>query len=61
MMVGAKTVVRTELTAQLEEQGYIEQIMSLIKEKNTPMKIKVAGVEVLKVRDRDRPPIALAS
>mgnify|MGYP001484692837 CR=1 FL=1 len=34
MMVGAKTAVRTELTAQLEEQGYIEQVMALLKEKN---------------------------
>jgi hypothetical protein len=49
MMVGSKTAVRTELTAQLEEQGYIEQVMSLLKEKNTPMPMKVAGVEVLKV------------
>ena len=55
MMVGSKTAIRTELTAQLEEQGYIEQIMSLIKEKNTPMPMKVAGVEVLKVRPTDRP------
>ena len=53
MMIGAKTAVRTELTAQLEEQGYIEQIMSLLKEKNTPMPMKVAGVEVLKVHKTD--------
>ena len=50
MMVGSKTAVRTELTAQLEEQGYIEAVMALLKEKNTPMPMKVAGVEVLKVR-----------
>ena len=49
MMVGSKTAVRTELTAQLEEQGYIEAVMALLKEKNTPMPMKVAGVEVLKV------------
>eukprot|EP01052_Picozoa_sp_SAG31_P006407 SAG31_NODE_294_length_18242_cov_28.418949_19_plen_83_part_00 len=49
-MGGAKSSVRTELVAQLEEQGYIETIMSLLKEKNTPMPIKVAGTEVLKVR-----------
>ena len=55
MMVGSKTAIRTELTAQLEEQGYIEQIMSLLKEKNTPMPMKVAGVEVLKVRPTDQP------
>jgi DnaJ family protein C protein 13 len=48
MMVGSKTAVRTELTAQLEEQGYIEAVMALLKEKNTPMPMKVAGVEVLK-------------
>jgi hypothetical protein len=48
MMNGAKPSVRTELVAQLEEQGYIESIMSLLKQKNTPMPVKVAGTEVLK-------------
>ena len=56
MMVGSKTAVRTELTAQLEEQGYIEQVMSLLKEKNTPMPLKVAGVEVFKVSHTSHPP-----
>jgi len=56
MMVGSKTAVRTELTAQLEEQGYIEAVMALLKEKNTPMPMKVAGVEVLKVRHLPQPP-----
>ena len=55
MMVGSKTAVRTELTAQLEEQGYIEAVMALLKEKNTPMPMKVAGVEVLKVRPLPQP------
>ena len=59
MMVGAKTAVRTELTAQLEEQGYIEQVMALLKEKNTPMPMKVAGVEVLKVHKTDSRLLAL--
>ena len=49
MLTGAKPSIRTELTAQLEEQSYIEAIMSMLKVKETPMPIKVAGVEVLKV------------
>jgi len=55
MMCGAKVSVRTELTAQLEEQGYIEAIMSMLQQKDTPMPTKVAGVEVLKemLQDED--------
>ena len=49
MLTGAKPSIRTELTAQLEEQSYIEAIMSMLKVKEAPMPIKVAGVEVLKV------------
>lgn len=49
MITGAKSSVRTELTAQLEEQGYIESILSTLKDQHTPMPVKVAGVEVLKV------------
>jgi hypothetical protein len=54
MLTGAKSLVRTNLTDQLEEQGYIEAIMGILKAKDTPMPAKVAGVEVLKVPCRPR-------
>jgi len=53
MLQGSMPSVRTELTTQMEEQGYITAIFEILKNKGDPVPLKVAAVEVIKAMQDD--------
>eukprot|EP01050_Picozoa_sp_SAG11_P000200 SAG11_NODE_4_length_33019_cov_28.098909_27_plen_1292_part_00 len=53
LLDGAKPSVRTEVVMQLEEAGYIPLLFTFLKNKEEPVPLKVAGVELLKAMARD--------
>ena len=53
MLNGAKPTVRTEMVMQLEETGYIPALFGYLKDKEEPIPLKVAGVELLKAMASD--------